>query len=94
MHEGKVALGDTTAGLVLHGYSYLEMFFLEHDKEPLTVYKPGPVRHAWRCHSCGTLVIVSNKPDSMKCFQCGSKIEEDETVCSQCGWTYERAPTI
>ena len=94
MLEGKVVLGETAAGLLLVGLSYLQMFFLEQDKEPLTVYKPGMVRPACRCRSCGTLILVVNPLDTSRCMQCGSTLEEDETVCSSCGWTYEQEPIV
>lgn len=93
MLEGKVALGDTALGLVVVGLSYLQMFFLEQDKEPLTVYKPGMVRPACRCNGCGTLVLMVEQQDTTKCMQCGGNLQENETVCSSCGWTYEQEPT-
>ena len=88
MERGELSLGQTMAGLLTAGHSYLELFFQQHGEERLTIMTPNDSLSAFRCGACGTIAFRGLGQDDIDCLACGAMIPSDGNVCPKCGWTY------
>ena len=89
MTNGELSLDYTLGGLVTAGYSHLELFFRQPGRKQFSIMSPSDNPSAFRCTSCGTVIICGLHGTDSECLACGTMMAPGVTACPKCGWTYE-----
>ena len=92
MDPGELALEPTLVGVLTAGYSDLELFFRPPGEERRSIMARFDHPSAYRCGSCGTVLITGPHGTDTDCLSCGVPMALGVTTCSECGWTYQEAP--
>ncbi len=94
MTVGIAEIRGNALGFLLIGFSWQELFFKSADAPEVSVLAPNMPHPAYRCPSCGMVVIgpeAITQPDhsgASECLSCGAALVSGETTCAHCGWTY------
>lgn len=89
MVKGTVGLEYTWWGLMLAGFSALTLFFRAPGRERTALVGISDTKDAFRCDSCGTVVLVGQGAADSPCLSCSATIPAGSNTCPQCGWSYE-----
>ena len=89
MSSGELGLEYTMSGFAVAGLSHLELFFRQPGEERVSIMTPFDSPSAYRCNSCGTVILCGANGTETACLACGDSMAPGVTLCPACGWTYE-----